>query len=45
MAISRDKAVNRRARALPGEYRRKLSHIDTTYNGTRAGRLVLVWPG
>ena len=38
-ASSRDKAVNRRARALPAEYRHKLSLIDTTYNGTRVGEV------
>ena len=42
---SRDKAANRRARALPAEYRRKLSHIDSVYNGTGAGKLGLVWLG
>ena len=31
--------MNRRARALPAEYRRKLSHIDATYNGTGAGQV------
>ena len=36
---SRDSAVNRRARALPAEYRRKLSHIDTAYHGTGAGQV------
>ena len=36
---SRDKAANRRARALPAEYRRKLSHIDSVYNGTGAGQV------
>ena len=32
-----DKAVNRRARLLPAEYRHKLSQIDQVYHGTRRG--------
>ena len=39
MAASRDKAADRRARALPAEYRRKLSQIDAAYNGTRPGEV------
>ena len=39
LASSRDKAVNRRARALPAEYRHKLSVIDSTYNGTGQGEV------
>ena len=38
-ASSRDKAVNRRARMLPAEYRHKLSQIDQAYNGTRPGEV------
>ena len=37
IAASRDKAVNRRARLIPGEYRLKLNRIDQAYNGTRPG--------
>ena len=37
LASSRDKAVNRRARLLPAEYRHKLSQIDQVYHGTRRG--------
>ena len=37
LASSRDKAVNRRARLSPAEYRHKLSQIDQIYNGTRRG--------
>ena len=39
LASSRDKAVNRRARLLPAEYRHKLSLIDQTYHGTRPGEV------
>ena len=39
LASSRDKAVNRRARLLPAEYRHKLSQIDQAYNGTRQGEV------
>ena len=39
MASSRDKAVDRRARALPAEYRRKLGQLDVAYNGTRPGEV------
>ena len=39
LASSRDKAANRRARALPAEYRLKLSRIDSAYNGTGAGEV------
>ena len=37
LASSRDKAVNRRARLLPAEYKHKLSQIDQIYHGTRRG--------
>ena len=39
MAASKDKAADRRARALPAEYRRKLCQIDAAYNGTRPGEV------
>ena len=39
VASSRDKAADRRARALPAEYRRKLGQIDVGYNGTRPGEV------
>ena len=39
LASSRDKAVNRRARKLPAEYRHKLAQLDTTYSGTRQGEV------
>ena len=39
LASSRDKAANRRARALPAEYRYKLGAIDTAYSGTRPGEV------
>ena len=34
---SRDKAVDRRARALPGEYRNSLAKLDQQYHGTAVG--------
>ena len=39
VASSRDKAADRRARALPAEYRRKLGQLDVAYNGTRPGEV------
>ena len=36
---SRDKAVDRRARALPGEYRGKLANLDRQYHGTVRGQV------
>ena len=39
LASSRDKAANRRARALPAEYRHKLSVIDTAYSCTMPGKV------
>ena len=39
LASSRDKAANRRARALPAEYRGKLREIDSSYRGTRPGEV------
>ena len=39
MASSRDMQVNRRARALPAEYRKKLSVLDSTFSGTRPGEV------
>ena len=35
----RDKAVDRRARALPREYKAKLAAIDMKYNGTQHGQV------
>ena len=31
--------VNRRARALPAEYRKKLSVLDSSFSGTRPGEV------
>ena len=48
---NRAKAVDRRARALPGEYRSKLAKLDQQYHGTAPGqvgvlqhRLETRWP-
>ena len=39
LASSREKAANRRARALPAEYHHKLAVIDSQYCGTRPGEV------
>ena len=39
LASSRDKQVNRRARALPAEYRKKLGVLDASFSGTRPGEV------
>ena len=36
---STDKAMDRRARKLPGEYRRKVADVDQTHHGTTAGQV------
>ena len=38
-ANSRDKQVNRRARALPAEYRGKLQKLDSAFHDTRPGEV------
>ena len=39
LASSRDKQVNRRARALPAEYKKKLGVLDINFSGTRPGEV------